>query len=73
MDRDWDTIVDDVQRYLSCNVAVLSHVNEQFLEALAQRERTQKDLCLVPFARFQLYHVRLERKVRHRINRRRAA
>lgn len=69
----WDAIIDDVHTYLAANIALLPHVNEQFLKALERREQIHKDVCLVPFARLQLYHIRLEQKVRQRIERKRAA
>lgn len=73
MKTPWPNIVDEAQGYLSAGVTLHPHVNEQLLEALDLRERLHKDLCLVPLARFELYHIRLERKVRTRIQYQRAA
>jgi hypothetical protein len=65
MNKPWDTIVDDVQGYLSRGVALLPDVNRRFLEALSEKERT-KTLCLVPSCRFEIYHVRLYQKINSR-------
>lgn len=66
MKRTWDTIINDVQGYLARGIKLLPHVNYDFLEALSERERDHK-LCLVPSSRFELYHLRLHRKLTARL------
>lgn len=68
----WSSIVDDLQEYLARGVTPLPAVYAQFLEALAERERGHQ-LCLLPFSRFELYHIRLERKVLERLKYQRRA
>lgn len=69
MNTPWTTIIDDVQGYLAQGVGVLPHVYVDFLRALSDSERA-RDVCLLPIARFELYHHNLETKLRARIRRR---
>lgn len=68
MKKAWTTIVDDVQAYLAQGIGVLPFVYVDFLLALAEAEKQNKS-CLLPQARFEAYHARLERSLRHRIQR----
>lgn len=72
MDTPWKSHADDFQDYLARGVIPLPPAYAEFLEALSEREREHK-LCLLPFSRFDLYHIRLERKVRERIRYQRRA
>lgn len=62
----WNTIVDDVQGYLAQRIGVLPHVYVDFLRALSDNERAHQ-VCLLPLARFEIYHINLEQKVRARL------
>jgi len=66
MNPAWNCVVDDIQDVMARGVALLPTVYFEFLEQLSERERTQ-NLCLLPSPRFELYHYRLESKVRQRI------
>jgi hypothetical protein len=69
MRTSWTTIIDDVQGYLAHKIGVMPHVFVDFLRALSDSERAHQ-VCLLPIARFELYHHNLEQKVRARIRRR---
>lgn len=69
----WNTVNEDVvQEYIGRGVILLPIVYEAFLNRLDEQERDKK-LCLLPLARLQLYHIRLERKVQTRLNAMRTA
>lgn len=59
-------VVDYVQELLGRGVRIFPKMYYEFLENLMEMERDRK-LCLLPSPRFELYHMRLERKVRERI------
>lgn len=61
-----DTTVNDVQGYLAQGIALMPRLNMEFLQALHEKE-LRREVCLVPFSRFELYHLKLEQKVRARI------
>lgn len=67
----WNSI-DDVQQYLAKGVRPFPAVYAKFLEQLMEREQA-KQLCLLPLPRLELYHLRLECKVRERIRYQKAA
>lgn len=69
MNTPWISIVNDVQGYLAQQLGVLPHVYVDFLRALSDSERARQ-VCLLPIARFELYHHNLEIKLRARIRRR---
>lgn len=62
----WPDIVEDVQGYLSSGIRPLPLVYSRFLEALMEMEY-RKLVCVLPSPRFELYHIKLERRVRSRI------
>jgi hypothetical protein len=62
MINSWNNIVEDVQEYLTHGIAILPNITEMFLEALSIQEHQHK-LCMLPYARLELYHIRLYRKM----------
>lgn len=58
-------IADEIQELLGRGVSLFPSVYYEFLEQLMEKERMKK-LCLLPSARFELYHMKLERKRRAR-------
>jgi hypothetical protein len=66
MSTPWPTIVDDVQGYLAQKIGVLPPVFVDFLQALSDNEKAYR-VCLLPITRFELYHYKLEQKVRTRV------
>lgn len=72
MNTPWTSLVDDVQEYLSKRISPLPFVYFRYLQELHTLERNQK-VCMLPQARFELYHAQLEQKLILRIRKKHAA
>jgi hypothetical protein len=66
MNTSWDHLANLVQDYLMRGVIPLPSLYAEFLEALAEGE-AKHQLCLLPSSRFELYHIRLEKRLWSRI------
>lgn len=62
----WTSILDDVTGYLAKGAYPLPFIYSQFLTTLDEQER-KNQVCMLPFARFEMYHKRLEAKIQQRI------
>jgi hypothetical protein len=66
MDITKQLTANQIQGYLSKGAALLPHIYEHFLVQLYAMEQ-EKQICMLPVSIFNLYHIRLERKLTSRI------
>ena len=59
--------VDEIQGYLSKGAALLPHIYEHMLIRLIEMEHNEK-ACLLPITIFDMYHLRLKRRLEYRIS-----
>lgn len=58
--------IDDVQLYLARHIRVLPHLYNEYLEAL-EHEQIKHKAVLTPTAIFQLYHIKLYKRLTRKI------
>lgn len=58
---------DEIQMYLSRNIAVLPHVREKYLRLL-KKQSANGTVCLLPSTIFELYHIDITRKINQLIS-----
>ena len=66
MDITKQLTVNQIQGYLSKGAALLPHIYEHLLVQLYAMEQEEK-VCMLPVSIFNLYHIRLKRKLTNRI------